>query len=248
MFQSASRQSGKVSTRTIVGWAAFFLFLAVIAMFGYKVQYYYRHLKAGNIVELPSPQGRFTVARDNGARSAEQLTEVPVDEADAPHLGAPAEQAEFVVVMFGDFACPYCAQSATTFRRMAVKYADRVRFIYRDYPLPEIHPESYQASLAAECANEQRRFWEYFDRLYGQGADLSEAGLSRHAQEAGLDQIQFDKCYADERYERRIIDDMAAAEMLGLRGTPTFYIDGRKVEGSLEEKDFARIIDKLLEQ
>ncbi|MFH1047051.1 MAG: thioredoxin domain-containing protein [Patescibacteria group bacterium] len=247
MSLGALRQSGKVSTRTVVGWAVFFLLLSVIGLFGYRVQYYYRHLKAGNIIELPSPNGRFSVGRVGSSQSPAVVSAEEVNSADAPSLGAPAGEDEFTVVMFGDYECAFSQESANTFRRIAVKYGDRVRFIYRDFPLPSIHPNAYRAALAAECAHEQRRYWEYFDRLYSPTADLSDTALARYAQEVGLDTVQFASCLADGRYDRRIVDDLAAAELLGLRGTPTFYIDGRKVEGMLEEKDFEQIISKLLQ-
>jgi protein-disulfide isomerase len=239
-------QEGKVKTAAVIGWTIFVLLLAIIAIVGWRTVYYYRHLKAGDIIELPNIGGKFTVG-EVGFGSAARVTAGEVDTADAPALGAPAGKEKFTVVMFGDFECPFSRESSVTFRRMAVKYGDRVRFIYRDFPLAEIHAGAFVAASAAECAREQMRFWEYYDRLYANAPNFSTEDLTRYAQEAGLDATQFERCLTSNRYEGRVAEDLSAAERLGLRGTPTFYIDGRKVEGSLPEDDFGRILDKLLQ-
>lgn len=233
--------------RTILGWAVFLVLLGILGLFAYKVQYYYRHLKAGNIVQLPSLEGRFTVNEESGKRPEASVDESDVVVSDAPSLGAPEGSQEFSVVMFGDYECAYSQNSATAFRRLAVKYGDRVRFLYRDYPLTSMHRDAYQAAVAGECAQEQHRFWEYFDRLYSESADLGEQSLQRYAREAGLNEVQFNRCLDNGRYENRVNRDIAAADALGLRGTPTFYVGGRKIEGALDEDKLESIINKLLE-
>lgn len=240
------RQIGRSRGCAILGWAIFFLLLVVLVLFGYRTFFYYRELRAGNIVELPSNSSRITLDSEPAANSLSRVAPNEVDAGDQPFLGAAKEEATVTVVMFGDFECPFSREAATVFRRLAVLYGEQARFVYRDFPLQSIHVNAYQAALAAECAREQRRYWEYFDRLYATAADLAPASLNRYAQEIGLDMMQFENCLSSGRYDIRVTEDLATVELLGLPGTPIFYINGRKVEGAISEDDFERTIKKLL--
>jgi len=243
---SADTAKKKSKGYAIFGWVVFFIILVVLALFGYRTLQYYKDLKAGNVVELPNNSARITFGSDKSALSPSRVALAEVDTVNEPSLGAPVEDAVVTVVMFGDYECPFSKESSNVFRRLAVLYGDQARFVYRDFPLLAIHPNAFQAALAAECAREQRRFWEYYDRLYANSPDFGEKSLKRFARETGLDEMQFETCMETRRYERRVTEDLATAERLGLRGTPTFYFNGRKVEGSIPEKDFESVLKKLL--
>lgn len=239
--------AGKVTGWAIVGWAVFFLLLAGMFVFGYKVLTYYRQIKSGQIVELPQFTSRLTTADGRLVRSSNLAVDpAALVTADDPAMGADADMAEATVVMFGDYECGFSKETSTVFRRMAVKYGDRVRFVYRDYPLSAIHPRAFAAASAAECANEQRKFWEYYDKLYQNAPALDYQDLVAYAEEAGLEMNQFERCLADGRYDARINADRAFGDELHLRGTPTFFFEGRRVEGALPEDDFEAALEKLL--
>ena len=102
------------------------------------------------------------------------------------------------------------------------------------------------AASAAECAREQRRFWEYFDRLYQNSPALDYTDLVAYAEQTGLDMNQFERCLADGRYDGLVNADLMFAEELRLRGTPSFFFDGRRVEGAIPEDGFESTLEKLL--
>jgi protein-disulfide isomerase len=244
-MSSDEGQNIKKTGCAIVGWAVFLLLALVLGLFGYRTFHYYMALKAGDIVELPDSSARLTFSSEQAPPPVAQA-EISID--DQPLLGPAEEKAAVTVVMFGDYECPFSKESASVFRRMAVLYGEQVRFAYRDYPIQLIHPRSFEAALAAECAREQRRFWEYFDRLYADSPDLSPERLLQAARTTGLDERQFEACLKDRRYEAQVVKDLNDAERLGLRGTPTFYFDGRRVEGSIPADDFEKVLKKMIEK
>jgi protein-disulfide isomerase len=241
-------ETGKGSAWTIIGWAVFFIVLALLIVFGYKTVVYYRLLKSGQMVELPQYTARLTTASGQNLHSSNQTIDPALlVTSDDYTLGADADSSEATVVMFGDYECGFSKEASTVFRRMAVRYGDRVRFVYRDYPISRIHPRAFTAASAAECAGEQRKFWEYHDKLYLNAPALDYSDLSAYAQQVGLDTNQFERCLSDGRYDARVNEDLSLAESLGLRGTPTFFFNGRRVEGALIEADFIKAVDKILQ-
>ncbi|MEA3249205.1 MAG: thioredoxin domain-containing protein [Patescibacteria group bacterium] len=240
-------QSGKVKGLTILGWAVFFILLAVLITFGYKVIKYSGQIRSGELVELPQYTARLTTASGQQVRSSNLSIEpTALVTPDDPVLGASAETAAVTVVMFGDYECGYSKEAAIIFRRMAVRYGDRIRFVYRDYPMSIVHPRAFAAASAAECAKEQRRFWEYFDKLYLNTPALDYADLVAYAEQAGLEMNQFERCLADGRYDALVNTDLLFSEELRLRGTPSFFFNGRRVEGSIPEDSFESTLEKLL--
>jgi len=245
--RGSGASAGAVSGWAIVGWAAFFIILAGLLVFGYKVFIYYRQIKSGQLIELPQYSSSLTTADGQPVRSSSLAVEPSsLATEEDPTLGADAEKVATTVVMFGDFECAFSKDAATVFRRMAVEFGDRVRFVYRDYPMSSIHPRAFAAAAAAECAKEQMKYWEYFDKLYLNMPALDYQDLVAYAQEIGLDTNQFERCLSDGRYDARVNSDLIFAEGLKLRGTPTFFFDGRRVEGALPEDDFRQTLEKLL--
>jgi protein-disulfide isomerase len=246
-FSPVNFYDGRARGCAIFGWTVFALLLVLLLILGYRTFYYYREFKAGNIIEMPRNAARLTLNSEQSSGSITRIAGEEIDIGDQPALGATREAAKVTVVMFGDFECPFSREAAIMFRRLAVIYGEKGRFVYRDFPLQSIHANAYQAAVAAECAREQRRYWEYFDRLYSNIADISPAGLARHAEEVSLDKAQFEACLNFGRYDFRVTEDLTAAQTLGLRGTPTFYINGRQIEGAITEEDFERAIKKFLQ-
>lgn len=246
-MKGLARSAGYGKGWAIVGWAVFFVLLAGLLVFGYKVLTYYRQIKSGQLVELPQYSSSLTTADGQPVRASSLAVDpVSLVTGDDPSLGADAGEAAATVVMFGDFECAFSKEASTVFRRMAVEFGDRVRFVYRDYPISSVHPRAFAAAAAAECAKEQMKYWEYFDKLYLNMPALDYQDLVAYAQEIGLDTNQFERCLSDGRYDARVNADLLFAEGLKLRGTPTFFFDGRRVEGALPEPDFRQTLEKLL--
>ena len=123
-------------------------------------------------------------------------------------------------------------------------YGDKVRFVYRHYPL-EFHANARPAAEAAACAAGQGKFWEYHDKVFA-SADLSETKLKAIAGEIGLDQGKFDECLAKKEFKAQVDEDMAAASAVGVTGTPAFFINGRMLSGAQPFEKFKEIIDEEL--
>lgn len=230
----------------IVGWALFVIAFAMIVYLGYRVSIYYGKIRRGEIIDLPQFTASLTSVSGTGSAGPSVVGNADVDSADAPSQGPAAKDAKLTIVQFADFQCPFSKDEATVFRTLMAKYGDRVRFVYRDYPLDEIHPDATQAALAAECAGEQGKFWNFHDKLFLNSPALSFADLTRYAEETGLDSVQFEKCLVDQRYKSQVDADRAAAMRLGLRGTPTFFFNGQRVEGAIPAQVFEELIKKLL--
>jgi protein-disulfide isomerase len=149
---------------------------------------------------------------------------------DTPAVG-PAD-APVTFIEFADFQCPYCRQEETTLKQLREQFKDKIRFAYRDFPLP-MHPFAHKAAEAARCAGEQGRFWPYHDRLFSGAPDeLAVPGLKASARQVGLDGDKFDKCL-DSGAEAAAVDaDFNSGKALGITGTPTMYVNGYTVSGA----------------
>src|SRR6058998_3382945 len=121
-----------------------------------------------------------------------------VKPADGPAQGPASAPIE--LIEFSDFQCPYCQRAHPTVKQVLDSYGGRIRLVYRHYPLPN-HPNARPAAEAAQCANEQGKFWQYHDRLFGDPGKLSDADLKKTASDLGLDSARFNKCVDDHKYQ-----------------------------------------------
>ena len=135
------------------------------------------------------------------------------------------------VVIFSDFECGFCSRSEATLRALADQYGTRVRFAFKNHPLP-MHPSARLAARAALAAGEQGKFWEYHDALFAHQDALDPASLERRARDLGLDVDRFRRAMADPRTDAAIDADEAEATRLGVTGTPTFFVNGRRLIGA----------------
>src|SRR2546425_11667494 len=153
----------------------------------------------------------------------------PVSERD--HSQGPATAA-VTLVQYGDYECPYTRQSTWVVQAIQQQLGDRLRFIFRNFPLVEIHPHALQAALAAEAAASQGKFWEMHDSIFHHQHTLEDADLARFAGEVGLDRQQYTRDMAAQRHLPRIEEDVEGGERSGVQGTPTFFINGVLYRGS----------------
>lgn len=134
-----------------------------------------------------------------------------------------------VVREFGDFQCPACGTAYYQLKDLPAKYGDTVRWEFHHFPLTSIHPYAYNASLAAECANDQGKFWEYHDTLFEHQDKLTRSDLSNYAADVGLDKTLYDACFKSRAKADTVRSDMDDGNALGINSTPTFYINDQIV-------------------
>jgi protein-disulfide isomerase len=178
-------------------------------------------------------------------QTSQKTTRVKVDDGGNPALG-PAN-APITIVEFSDYQCPYCRQwYSQVYPRLLQAYPDKIRFVYRDFPLSSIHPEAEPAAEAADCAGEQGRYYDFHDKLFTGELELSSAAYTQYAQELGLDQVKFKDCVSSQRFKNEVMTDSESAANLGVRSTPTFFINGVILIGAQPFEAFKEVIDKEL--
>jgi protein-disulfide isomerase len=183
-------------------------------------------LKAKTTVDILLEPPRVEVA--DGGRPARGSANAPVE-----------------IIEFSDFQCPFCQRANPTVEQVLKTYGDRIKFVYRHYPLPN-HPNARPSAEASACAQVQGKFWEYHDRLFANPTRLADADLKAHAAAIGLDTAKFDTCFDNRQQKPGVDKDIADGEAVGVTGTPAFFINGRAVEGAQPFESFKRVIDEEL--
>lgn len=168
---------------------------------------------------------------------------VAVSVDDDPAMG-PAN-APVTIVEFSDFQCPFCGRVEPTVKQVLEKYKDKVRFVYRDFPL-SIHPYAPKAAEAAQCAHAQGKFWEYHDALYADQSKLTVADLESTAGRLGLKADEFKTCLESGKFTAEVNKDVADATKAGVNSTPSFFINGIPLVGAQGFDAFAQVIDQEL--
>lgn len=166
-----------------------------------------------------------------------------VSDAGRPSRGPAGAKVE--IIEFSDFQCPYCLRAFPVVKQVLQTYGNRIRFVYRNFPLPN-HPQARPAAEAAACANEQGKFWEYHDRLFGNQDKLSDTDLKAHAVALGLNAGQFTECVNTRKYQKDVDADIVAGNDVGVSGTPAFFINGRPLDGAQPYEAFKQVIDEEL--
>jgi protein-disulfide isomerase len=158
----------------------------------------------------------------------------PVGEEDH-HVGPLDAAAQ--LVEYGDYQCPFCAEALPGVKRIVALYGARICFVFRHFPLVSQHPRAWRAALAAEAAGVQGRFWPMHDHLLGHQHELSDEELTTHARALGLDMIAYERDLHDPDLARRIREDALSGIHSGVLGTPTFFVNGRRLEGGFREDE-----------
>jgi protein-disulfide isomerase len=154
-----------------------------------------------------------------------------------------AKDAAVTLVEFSDFQCPFCQAAVATINQLMAQYAGKIKLIFRDFPIPNLHPLAPKAHEAARCAAEQDKFWEYHDLLFERSPRLAPAELKQYARDLKLNGEDFDKCFDAGKYQAAIASDVQDATRLGASGTPTFFINGLMIVGAQPISTFQKIID-----
>ena len=164
--------------------------------------------------------------------------------AEDPALGA--ANAPVTLVEFSDFQCPFCQRVAPTLKQLKATYGDKLRIVWKDFPLTSIHPEAFKAAEAGNCAREQGKFWEFHDRLFANQQALQPEALKEHAAAVGLDAAAFSACLDTAKHSDRVQQQIATGSRLGINSTPAVFINGRQITGAQPYEVFASIIDEEL--
>jgi protein-disulfide isomerase len=168
--------------------------------------------------------------------------EIPIDK-DDPMVGNPS--APVTLVEFSDFQCPFCRHSQETLKQLRTAYGDKLRLVFKQLPLA-MHPQARISAEAALCAQDQGKYWEMREWMFSNQNDLKADALTAAAKTAGLDADVFSKCLATHATAARIDRDVKEAKDLGAAATPTFYVDGRMLEGAQTYDTFREVIDQEL--
>jgi protein-disulfide isomerase len=180
----------------------------------------------------------------NGGGSASSA-DLDASSKDDPSWG-PAD-AKVTMVEFGDFQCPYCRQwYSTVYEKLQANYGNKIHFVFRDFPLISIHPDANPAAVAANCAGEQGRYWDYFKLLYGDPRGLGSAMYSTYAQEVGLNLSSFNSCLKSSRFTKEITLDIQDGTRKGVDGVPAFFINEKLISGLQPYEAFQQAIDEEL--
>ncbi len=152
---------------------------------------------------------------------------------DRDHAQGPAD-APLTLVMYGDFECPYTRRARPIVHRLRQEFGDRLRYAFRNFPLAQVHPHAQHASEAAEAAAMQGKFWEMYDVLFEHQHHLEDTDLARYAEQVGLEPARFEREVAGHVHARRINEDVQSGLESGVEGTPTFFINGLRHDGSYD--------------
>ena len=155
--------------------------------------------------------------------------------------------APVTIVEFSDFECPFCGSLFPTLKEIEKNYAEKVRVVYRQFPL-DIHPHAQKAAEASLCANEQQHFWEFHDLMFGNQKDLTVDSLKKKAADLKLDTQAFDACIDSGKHAEAIRKDIVEGSRAGVTGTPAMFINGRLLGGARPYSDIAEIIDDELQR
>lgn len=142
------------------------------------------------------------------------------------------------LIEYADYQCPYCKQAYYILREVKRQLGDKVKFVFRNFPLPELHPYAIHAAIAAETAAEQGKFWEMHNILFENQENLQDGSLLEYAKRIGLDVAKFQKDFGEDQFVQKVKDDYESGIKNGVEGTPTFFINGEKFDGNWMDPQF----------
>jgi protein-disulfide isomerase len=177
------------------------------------------------------------------------LKQPPIERVHVPAHGGirrGAESGSVTVVEFTDFHCPFCRRTQPTIAEVLARFGDKVTHVHRDFPIARIHPQAPRAHVAARCAGDQGRFWQYHAKLYAGPPRSTTEQLRTYARDAGLDVAVFEQCLRTSKHEAAVEADIEEGKRLGVTGTPTYFINGRRLVGAHPVTKFVEFIEDEL--
>jgi len=151
-------------------------------------------------------------------------------------------QAPIELIEYGDFQCPYCRKANSIVKEVQKQMGDNLKFVFRNFPLTELHANALHAALAAEAAGLQNKFWEMHDILFENQKFLDDAYLMQYAKNIGLDIKQFEIDFSKPDILQKVKDDVLSGERAGVEGTPTFFVNGQIYTGNWMTEEFSEYL------
>ncbi|KKR86009.1 MAG: DSBA oxidoreductase [Candidatus Uhrbacteria bacterium GW2011_GWF2_41_16] len=217
--------------------------MVAIGLFVWRVAHYAQLIRSGEMAEWQNSYAKeMTVSRLAAAASSSGSSSA-VATGDHPFLGS--KNAPLTIVEFADFTCPYSRQVSFLLRSLAYEYGDRIQYIYRVFPLTDVRPESQLVAEAAMCAYHQGKFWEYHDKLYQTTDDFSRDRLVQYAKSLGLEMGKFIACLDQGLAASEVSADYETGVAAGVYGTPTFFLNGQKIEGAIPADVLRTLVERL---
>src|SRR5205809_5184769 len=161
------------------------------------------------------------------------------------HIQGTADAA-VTLVEYGDYQCPYCGAAYPIVKEVQARMGERLRFVFRNFPITTSHPHAEQAAEAAEAAAAQGRFWQMHDLLYENQQRLGDEDLRAYAEEAGLAVERFDRELAEHVHAARVREDFMSGVRSGVNGTPTFYINGARHDDSYDLETMLAALERAV--
>ncbi len=156
------------------------------------------------------------------------------------------KNAKVTLVEYSDFECPFCGKLIPTLDKIMDEYKGKVKLIFRHFPLSSIHPNAQKAAEASECASDQGKFWEMHDKMFAEQDNLGIDSLKAMAKSLGLNSSKFNECLDSGKYAKKVADSEEEGTAYGVKGTPTTFVNGTLISGSLPYDSFKQVIDSAL--
>lgn len=152
--------------------------------------------------------------------------------------------ASIILLEYGDFECPYCGEAYSVIKKLLQKRGDAFFFVFRDFPLSQIHPHALHAAYAAEAAGNQKKFWEMHDMLFEHQDDLEDAALFSYADILHLNRQQFRQDFSSTKIAQKVQSDFTSGIESGVNGTPTFFLNGVRFDEGYNYQILESAIDE----
>lgn len=224
--------------KRIILWIILGIIIILLIIFGWRFFHYYQLIKKGGSVTFEN-SSRFT--KSQAADSVSSAASANLLRTGAPELGSP--RASLTIVEFADFTCSYSREVFSAIRELLAKYPDKIRFVFRFFPVDSIASQtSEEAAGAALCSQEQGKFWSFHDRLFQNQKSFTMEDLKNYARQVGLNEELFNLCLEAKKYQADLSTDYQDGLNAGVAGTPTFFVNGQKVEGAVPLEAWERLI------
>jgi len=156
-----------------------------------------------------------------------------------------SSDAHLEIVEYGDYECPYCGKAYYIMKEAKKKLGNKIKFVFRNFPLTEMHPYALNAAIASEVAAAKGKFWDMHDILFENQEHLDDSYLIQYAKAIGLDEEEFEKDFGNKEYYQKIKDDYNSGVENSVEGTPTFFINGKKYDGNWMSGEFIKELEHL---
>jgi protein-disulfide isomerase len=204
------------------------------------------YLQTGKREELiDAHMAKLTKSQPVEVYIAKPKMEVKVEVGDAPTFGK--KDAAVTIVEFSDFQCPFCSRGAETVNQLKKKYGNKIQVAFKHFPLP-MHPQAKPASIASMCVNEQSsdKFWKFHDLAFKNQDKLDAPSLEKYAKDSGANMDKFKECLNSKKFDAMVQKDLEYGEKIGVKSTPTFFVNGQLISGAVPIETFSEIIDEEL--